>query len=232
MIEKIQVSIYDFFGYLIPGGVFLLALVILSWTIFWPKQTLKLSQPTFTCWVIILLLSYFFGHLIHAVANLSKKAFPSDEDVLKREYIHKISKFVIEEAKLEAKRLFYNYTTKEFSDGDIYNICDETVRRGKTLESREIYLSLEGFYRGLSIANFILAFALFLRIVFYESYVKIGWKSYSLDKPFLFFIGIVLLISCCLFFKRYQRFLGYRVKQVIYGFLVIRKVKESREDMD
>lgn len=225
MIEKIQVSLYDFFGYLLPGGVFLLALVIFSWTIFWPQQVLKISQPTFTHWVIILLLSYFLGHLIQAVANLFAKIFPSDDVVLSKKNIHKISKSVIEEARSEAKKLFYNYTMKKFSDGDIYNICDETVRRGKTLETREIYLSLEGFYRGLSISNLILALTLFLRIILYESYVKIGWKSYLLGRPFLLFVGLILLICFFLFFIRYRRFLGYRIKQVIYGFLEIRKVK-------
>jgi hypothetical protein len=179
-----------------------------------------------------LLLSYFLGHLIQAVANLFAKIFPPDEVILSKEKIHKISPSVIEEARSEAKRLFYNYTTKEFSEGDIYNICDEAVRRGKTLETREIYIALEGFYRGFTIATLILSLAIFLRIALYDSYVKIGWKSYLIGRPFLLFVGLILLICFFLFFLRYRRFLGYRIKQAIYGFLVVRRATPKPESKE
>jgi hypothetical protein len=43
MLKDIQVTLYDIFGYLLPGFIFLAGIAMLFWAIFMPSAPIQLS---------------------------------------------------------------------------------------------------------------------------------------------------------------------------------------------
>jgi hypothetical protein len=71
MFENFTFTLYEIFGYLLPGGVTLVALILLYWALFVPTVPLGIAsfQPGLGTWTIILLVSYVLGHGVQAVGN-------------------------------------------------------------------------------------------------------------------------------------------------------------------
>jgi len=82
MVRDIKVTLYDIFGYLLPGAVFFAGITILFWAIYIPRTSLVLFRLTIEIWVLVLLLAYFSGHIVQALGNLLTKLFPSTESLV------------------------------------------------------------------------------------------------------------------------------------------------------
>jgi hypothetical protein len=37
MFNELKIALYDIFGYLVPGSIILIAVVVLFWSLFWPS---------------------------------------------------------------------------------------------------------------------------------------------------------------------------------------------------
>src|SRR5437667_10773171 len=82
MLNDLQATLYEAFGYLLPGIVFISALAILFWSVYLPASPLEFVELSFQVLVVLLLLAYFFGHLNQALGNLLTKIFRSPEEVV------------------------------------------------------------------------------------------------------------------------------------------------------
>jgi hypothetical protein len=69
VLRDIEVTLYDIFGYLLPGCVSLVALFIIIRTIVFPDKALPYSQPTTFAVTVFLILAYYAGHIVHAIAD-------------------------------------------------------------------------------------------------------------------------------------------------------------------
>src|SRR5712671_3933333 len=71
MIKDLQITLYDIFGFLLPGSVTAAALLITFWAIFWPLAALTIpaNVPVFPT-TLLLLGAYLSGHLVQAMSNV------------------------------------------------------------------------------------------------------------------------------------------------------------------
>ena len=74
--KDIQVTLYDVFGYLFPGAIFVAALFLAYWTAFLPPHQ-DLTKITGAGWVFMLMVAYVSGHFVQALANLVVRLRPS-----------------------------------------------------------------------------------------------------------------------------------------------------------
>ena len=190
-------NIYDHVGYLVVGAVgillfyFNLTLLNITW---FPKFDLS----TFIIWVII---AYFTGHLIQAIANIfikeRKEEFSEDEKRI-----------------LNIARDFFEI--KDLPDSEIWNLCYMLgVAKDVTgqIQAFNAYYSL---YRGWFIV-FVGETIFLLGCIFFF----FSWKN-------LVFLALSGLIAF-LFFLRLKRFYHYLKSKVFHTFIIIKRI-EFTED--
>ncbi len=73
MLQAIQVTLYDVFGYLLPGFVFLAAILVAFWALCFPGAPLPWPPVIQADWLVVGIPAYVAGHLAHALANLINK---------------------------------------------------------------------------------------------------------------------------------------------------------------
>jgi hypothetical protein len=74
LFKELQVTLYDIFGYLLPGAIILIALVLLFWSLFWPSVPLALwgDLPALAT-IGLVFFAYLAGHLGQGIGNLMEK---------------------------------------------------------------------------------------------------------------------------------------------------------------
>ena len=99
-------------------------------------------------WLLILLASYFSGHIVQALANLLMKLLKSPENImLSKTSEQSLPEPLINKAKSKVKKIIDD-DTKEINSDWLFRICDEYVVQNGSLGDREIFVYREGFYRG------------------------------------------------------------------------------------
>lgn len=71
MLEKLSFTLYEIFGYLVPGTLVLLGLMILYWALFVPGMPLSVGSfdPNLVLWLAMGTTSYLLGHAVQAASN-------------------------------------------------------------------------------------------------------------------------------------------------------------------
>src|SRR5437660_430759 len=73
MLDNFSFTLYEFLGYLLPGGVSLLGFILIYWAMFVPTVPLGVStfEPGLVTWTAVIFASYFLGHAAQAIGNLT-----------------------------------------------------------------------------------------------------------------------------------------------------------------
>jgi hypothetical protein len=228
MIQSFRLTLYDFFGYLLPGIIVTLAVALFIWPVYFPGKTLAVSPLPTQGLILIGIFSYFAGHLIQALGNLlgrtikpeerlfGKAAKPS-EHAIATAVRSTISSWGIDAGKLESIWLL--------------RICDETLLQNGVVADREIYAYREGFYRGTCGSLLVLTVSLFVMFFSGNAALSIQGHVIELPKSFLLFCLVLSLVCAGMAFFRFTRFAQHRVNSAIAGFLVLQnavKVKEEK----
>ena len=222
MYKEFQLSLYDFFGYFFPGMIFIGPTVYM----YWPggQKLIAESPKTAVFWTAFVLFSYLTGHFLQGLSNVifdfkyGMKYFRVGEKDIPVEIYNKIRDKVATNLELNPEML---------TDKWLYRICDQASGQDGL---REIYVYREGFYRGMSVSSGILAALLFLNLLAVLAVMP------SLDASFLMNVagyasgGFFAIIASIIFYRRYERFRGYRINHALLGFLVQKKKKESEKD--
>lgn len=154
--KDLQFTLYEVFGYLLPGAVLAGGLGILFWGVFYPQPAVEIDIKSTEVWAIFLALAYVTGHVGQGVGNAVARRFPSPEDHVAQSVLPAT---VIEACKAKAKR-------QTGADADalpsrwLYRLCDDAVLRSGRLGEREVYVYREGFYRGASVGMAVVAVGL------------------------------------------------------------------------
>lgn len=82
MFAGLRVTLYEVFGYLLPGAVSLCGLGIVAWSCFWPAATLAPPNASAPFWVTIGLIAYLLGHLTQALGNLVSCGWKPEVELL------------------------------------------------------------------------------------------------------------------------------------------------------
>ena len=243
--KEIQFTLYEVFGYLLPGTVLCTGLGLIFWAIYFPQAVIDFDLKTVEVWVTFLAFSYVAGHVAQALGNkvvrhfesaeeriiTNPKAFPSELVKACRAKITKILKADEQPGFVLADGADAAEPAMDLPPLWLYRFCDDAVLRSGKLGEREVYIYREGFYRGTFIGFVALgigmvAFAIRLWFGTEDGRARIGVVELTGSRVAYF---VVLATFAARFlWTRYWRFAEYRVSQAILGFLTLKEKAEEK----
>jgi hypothetical protein len=218
MFKQIEITLYDFFGYLLPGAIIFVAIVITFWTIFWSSAPLTvhttLSRLTT---VSLLFVFYLVGHLGQGVGNLIE-----ERGLVKALRARRLSPAPeIRRLLDEAVSARFGPSAKSLSAHDLFSLCDQTLVHHCSLGEREIFVYREGFYRGVFVALCLLCISTVLRLACAPVVIIFGPTSFEVHRAQLALLALLIAIGAWLAFERYLRFGRYKCQSCFLRFLAL-----------
>jgi hypothetical protein len=237
MWKDMRVTLYDIFGYFLPGSV-ILGGFFLCWKACGGSQLLSGLQV----WersVLLVLGAYYLGHMAQGIGN-GLEVFIGDPTkvilgragsgcesfrkiILGQKRWERIDEKVHTTAQGQFDQLMgLSKSASGEVKGDerakwLYPCCAEVIGQLGHNELREMYEYREGFYRGSAIAFVLVAIVLIPTIACWKSHfssVWLFWITLALT-PLLSFLAAFLSL------RRYGRFAESRVRSTLLGFLVL-----------
>lgn len=220
----VELTLYEVFGYVFPGGTAMAGGYLLYWTFLFPGKQ-EWNAMSLGGWAALLVAAYVCGHLAQAVTNHITKwlgLLPENEVFCKKSGIPTAVRLSLED---KARKTAGLSADEQLTPLVLYDIADHTViQLGKT-EIREIYVYREGFYRGMAFGLFLLAIGCLVKMVTPVDSFSVFGVSLILTKWTLSWTGLIALLAAYLSFGRYQRFATYRVKYAFYSFLAMEQTQ-------
>ncbi len=231
MIKDLQVTLYEVFGYLIPGIVNLTGLAVLFLAMFLPSTEVILDLHTGELWVAFLLTAYVAGHMAQAIANtIERRLKPVEQTVIESTSSDRFPQSLVDACKAKAQEL----TAADLGSAAprwLYRVCDDAVVRSGKIGEREIFVYREGFYRGMFISLIMMAvgcFALCVRLFFATGLrLRMDKAHWDVTRAQLVFFAMVAGTWSYLSYRRYRRFGEYRTTQALIGFLTVKEPKKE-----
>jgi hypothetical protein len=224
--KDIQVTLYDIFGYLLPGSVVGLAMVLGFWSIFWPSSPfvipLKLPAVVVT---FLLLAAYLSGHLAQAMSNIVERW----SDASKR-FDEKIPLSSDLEKLLRASAgKHLGAAASNLDAKELYLLCDQSLVHNCSMGERDIFIYREGFYRGNSVALAFLTIVLCVRILHSPATVVIGQRVAELHRNHVAFAAAFTALGAWLAYRRYLRFRKHKFQTCFARFISLWTPSPSTE---
>jgi len=227
MLRDIKVTLYDIFGYLLPGIVLFIALSTIFRTFLFWSESIVLINLNFELWILIILASYFLGHMGQALGNIFEKYIfrLNAHFFISRSKKNKIPDIITDVVKSKINEI-YNLNSDDIEDKKardkwLFRICDETILQYGVIENRELYEYRGGFYRGLTVSFFILFISLCLRMTRPEGSIRLYEWTLSMNRNTIVTFAAISIIGVILFFYRYKKFFRIRIRQALLGFLAL-----------
>jgi len=216
--DNLRFTLYEIFGYVIPGLPTEAALVFIYWFLFHADHPLQIATGTLLSvdFAAVLLFAYLLGHSVQAVANLVLR-FKDDELLCKGSADSK--RILLETAhRLAGAQL--GVETGKLAFKEFFRYMDEyAVQSGATAE-RDMFTYREGFYRGNAVAVGLLAIVVAVRIPFGGVVIQVSSNLFNASRGELGFLAAVLAAVSFMCFRRFRRFSEYRVNKVLNAFIV------------
>ncbi len=210
--KDIKLTLYDIFGYLVPGGVFLLGLLLVYWSAFLADTTLSFPSLSNSRWLAAAVAAYLLGHMAQAIANLMPRVFPEGillahtrgEDKGFRELLAAAKRKLAKKLEEQPSRL---------SDSAVIAISTRAAKVCTGSAVDEIYEHREGFYRGLAVASSLVAVSLAFGTA---RGLRVEIPTQHLVEPLgLLAAAGLLAVLAVLAGLRYRRFAVRRVHQAL-----------------
>ena len=185
-------NVYDQIGYLLVGSIALLVIyldtILLNYK--FPKFDLRVA-------IIWLIIAYFLGHIIQAVANVFIKEQKEDFNDQEKGILDTAKEF---------------FGIKELSDGEIWNLCYMTALAKDVTGQISSFNAYYSLYRGWLVVFTFESVFLLIRVILFFSLANIAWL-------------IISLVLVILFYRRSKRFYTYLRAKVLQTFLIIKTLK-------
>ena len=225
--KNIEITLYDIFGYLIPGCVTFVGIYLIAWRIVLPLDQ-DWSNVSTAGWAVTLGAAYVIGHFVQALSNILgdfglKNA---EESILADTSL--VPSSMIPLAQKAARRAIGLSGNSSLNLKALYEIMDHYILQHGRTDSRDLYVYREGFYRGLSMGLFLLAIGSLIHMTGGQTTIAIFGCCITVTKARMAFAAILSAIMALFGFARYRRFVIYRVKNCLFSFLAIYKTAEKR----
>lgn len=216
--KELNLTLYEVFGYLLPGAISAAAIVVLFYltTIF--ENQIYIPDATKTIAFIAVIISYYSGHIVQAIGNMIFKWIHDPE----QEVFKNNGTLHVDTIKLVENKLISLYSIQNLSPALIYRLCDAYVVQYGNIGDREMFQYREGFYRGLSVSCMLLSVACLCML--FANPVKVLWDNHCIavvDRKMFTFLMFLSFIGTIMFFNRYKRFADYKIVQAVTGFITI-----------
>ena len=216
MLSNFAFTLYEIFGYLIPGSLSFGGFVTLYWALFNSHGPMRVASfdPDVGAWAVGLAACYILGHASQAVGNkvlrgVEKKALEME------------SSPNIRQLAWEAAASLLGLDIKDIKAKWVYRVLDEYAIQNGVAGDRDMFIYREGFYRGTCIALFFVTACLAVRA--FIPGTSIVFACWTLDVTW-YESTVTLLVSAgvaLLFLQRYRRFVEYRVTRAALAALVL-----------
>lgn len=225
MFRNLQLSLYDFFGYLLPGAILSLSTWVAFGTLFWPQEPILVWAPLSTQGaVVMVLIAYLVGHLGQGIGNLLQKLpliDPASASALAP---------TLEGSVRRAASSRFGIAAGDLTVSQLLELCGEALLHSESPGEQEIFTYREGFYRGIFVSLISLALALIVRLVRGPAAVLAAGTAFEVARGPLS-VGVVLsLVGAWLALERYKRFAGYRMRRSLLRFLALETAHAARKE--
>ena len=229
--EKLSFTLYEVFGYFLPGTIGVAAIAILFWAFFLPSaaipvESLELSKLWYVGLVII---CYYSGHIVQ---GLSRSLFKNpDESVLARE-----SNMALLVKRAQGQLAAHLSMSQAEGPGASMTVrlCDEVAVQYGQLGDRDVFVYREGFYRGSVAAFILLDIAFLVRCVIPGAALQLPAQIFPVSRWQLGFVMGVVTCGIYLLFKRYKLFAALRSMRGILAYVSLsyfRDLSKKGEDV-
>lgn len=212
--KKVSVTFYDLIGYIVPGYLLNLVIVMYSVFIFNSEVFIRKMYSLNIIWSLIF--AYVSGHLIQGISSLVFKLnYQTWWELCKWNDEFKKSIMILLEKKIG--NLFCH---KPPIDALTLNIIEAMLASKEHETNAEIYRALQSFYRALT-SIFVLAAICFLLYTLTGKQFTIATDTIktTLSPKYSCLISIFLFLSAMLSYSRYKSFFGYRIRAILIGFI-------------
>jgi len=217
--KELQISLYDIFGYLLPGAIIFFALVVIFWSLFWPTLPLALKSSLPLMAIVGLIFgAYLLGHLGQGIGNLVEKL----PVVKRRREANLPLSAELAELVRDAVAVRFGKKARSLNLKDISLLCDQALVFAGSSGDREIFVYREGFYRGNSVALALLAVALMLRLaVGSPTLVAFECAQVEIHRSQVALAVLIAGFGALLSFLRYLRFGDHKNSTCVTRFLAL-----------
>jgi|SRR5207302_5944388 hypothetical protein len=218
--KDFQFTLYDIFGYLLPGAAILLAAILFFWTFFWPTSSLTLPStlPVLTS-TSLLFGAYLAGHVGQALGNLLEKLSKARGKLdTELPLSPEMAKLFIQEVVTR-----FGEQARQLKANELFHLCDQTLVHNCSPGEREIFTYREGFYRGNAVALSFVTLALVARLVSAPALVVLLGRGFELHRGPLAFAAVLTSVGACLCYSRFLRFAKHRYTSCLLRFLAFSK---------
>jgi hypothetical protein len=214
-------TLYEVFGYLLPGAVALCGFVIIYWSCFVHSIPLRIAafQSGLLTWVAVTLVSYLLGHAAQAIGNM---CFEGVEVSLLDLGRGSAPTWFRNRAQQDATQVLGLSSGEELHPKWVFRVLDEFAMQTGKEGDRDIFVYREGFYRGTALSLFFLSAALLLRTFVPGTSLLFGAQPFSVSWPELLVTAIATGAIGYLFVRRYRRFAENRVTRAVLAALIAR----------
>jgi len=216
-VEKLSFTLYEVFGYFLPGAVGVISIAILFWAIFLPASAISIETPELSkLWYFgLMILAYYAGHVLQGI---SRSLFKNPNDST---FAHQTAEMlqVIKRAKEQLAAHLGMPPDQQLGNGTTVVLCDELAVQYGQLGDRDVFVYREGFYRGSVAAFTLLDLAILVRCLVPGSAFSISKEVFLISR--LQWLFVLAVVSCSIFFlvKRYKHFAGLRAMRGVLAFV-------------
>jgi hypothetical protein len=230
MFKDIQVTLYDIFGYLLPGAVVFAALTILTWSIFWPSHRLALESTIPTVELVGLVVAmYIAGHLVQGLGNVLESLVRRWKLLNEMPLSAELTKLVRGTAGSH-----FGKEVESLSSRELFALCDQSLLHHGSPGEREIFVYREGFYRGTFVALCLLTLALLARMASRPILICAFGIDTELWRRHVAFGAFLAAVGAFFAFRRYIRFAEHCRRAGFLRFLALAHEgypkKEAKKD--
>jgi hypothetical protein len=227
--KELQITLYDIFGYLLPGSIILIAVVILFWSLFWPSAPLALAADVPTLATVGLVFSaYLAGHLGQGIGNFIEK-LPNVKRKLETDLplSPELSQLV-----RDAVAARFGERAGSLKPKDLALLCDQALICACSPGEREIFVYREGFYRGNCVALALLGLTLVLRLLCSPAVIYLADARIEIHRSQLALAAVIAAFGTWLSFRRYVRFSTHKNATCLTRFLALTKEPSKEKEKE
>ena len=213
MKDNFKFTLYDVFGYLVPGSLLGVALLLFWWSAFYTNHVAILdSNFSLPVWGLLGLISYLFGHLVQAGGNLLL------DHRAKSELCNDMPQ-VFAAAQEAATRQLGSEAIQGISTSHLSAYMDEYVVQHGSLGDREMFRYREGFYRGMTISWAVLALALLVRSIAGTPSVRLLPGVLTVSVWQMCAAAAISATTAYLYYHRFLRFSEHKKRRILVAYL-------------
>jgi hypothetical protein len=218
MLGNFTFTLYEVFGYLLPGSSMFLAFALFYWSLFIPAAPLGLAslKPDLLSWTVVSLTSYVLGHAAQALGNVFFHGIESSLLDIDR---GSAPQWMRKSAEDSARRILKVVSHKVEPTWTFRALDEYALQNGKSGD-RDIFVYREGFYRGTALSLFILSSSFLVRMFIPVSLVFANGVVH-VARSALFLTALITAGVGYLFVRRYRRFAEYRISRAVLAALIV-----------